>query len=454
MINQNLYYQVVTRVIIIVLLALVAGSAIAIEGSMVISAICLFIIVPVTMNLISFLNTANREMSRFLHSIQQSDSILTYKTDFDNRPFQEFYQGLNKLNKQIQQLKLENEHREHIFEILLENVDTGIITFKKDGTVLHMNSAARKLLSLEHLTHIRQLDALDKNLSARILNISPFEQRIISIPTKTGSIDLSIKSHSIQSNFEDLNLISFRDISLELDEKEQDSWIKLIRVIMHEMMNSITPMTSLSESLENYLMLNGQPIKPDQLSENSIQKLWQGLDVIKEQGKSLMSFVDSYRELSRLPVPDKKLFKLKTLFNRIKVLYSTLPLSKRVKFAFKIDPPEMELFADENMISQVLINLLKNAVQATSNNPEGIIYLEAHKIKGNITEIRIIDNGVGIPPENLEQIFIPFFSTHTNGTGIGLSLSRQIMRLHGGRIKVHSIPKIQTIFTLTFNELA
>jgi signal transduction histidine kinase len=219
---------------------------------------------------------------------------------------------------------------------------------------------------------------------------------------------------------------------------------------MHEIMNSITPITSLSESLSNFLTIDGRPAHPEEVDKTSIQMTLQGLNVINEQGKSLMMFVESYRKLTRLPKPDKKTFKVEDLINRMKVLYFSLKQSENVRLNVTIDPPEMELFADENLISQVLLNLLKNALEAIDETPGGQILLNAGFTSKSRPKICVLDNGPGITAEILEQIFMPFFTTRANGSGIGLSLSKQIMRLHGGSLQARSIPNKETVFCMIF----
>jgi len=219
---------------------------------------------------------------------------------------------------------------------------------------------------------------------------------------------------------------------------------------MHEIMNSIAPITSLSESLCQFFMIDGRPALPEEVTETTIQTTLRGLSVIKEQGNGLMLFVESYRKLTRLPKPDKKIFRVEELISRIKVLYTSLENSEIIKLTVTVNPQEMELFADENLISQVLINLTKNALQANEKNPEGKIQVIAGINSEHRPEIRVVDNGPGIPDEILEQIFVPFFTTRENGSGIGLSLSRQIMRLHGGRLQVRSVLGKETVFSLIF----
>ncbi|MDP3912820.1 MAG: ATP-binding protein [Bacteroidota bacterium] len=450
MVSRNLYFQIIFRVVLIVIPALVAGWLIASDHSLLLILLCFCLVLAVVINLVNYLNSTNRKISYFLESVQNEDSTLSFPTNISDQPIREICQGLNKVNKQIQQLKIENQQREQYFQTLLEHVATGIVTFNPKGFVLHANSAAKKMLGVDVLTHINQLERVNRNLFQAIKNIQAFEQKLVSVITERGTIQLSLKSTSFKAKNNELMLLSVQDIRNELDEKELDSWMKLIRVLMHEIMNSIAPITSLSESLCKFFTIDGRPALPEELNEATIGTTLRGLNVIKEQGNGLMLFVESYRKLTRLPKPDKIVFKVEDLVNRIKVLYASLENSEKVKLIVTVNPPGMELLADENQISQVLINLAKNALQANEKNPEGKIHITAGFNTEHRAEICVTDNGPGIPDEILEQIFVPFFTTRENGSGIGLSLSRQIMRLHGGSLQVRSVPNKETVFCLRF----
>ncbi len=450
MIGRNLYFQIIFRVILIVLLSLTAGWMIASGQSTALIFMCFCLITLVVFNLISYLNSTNRKISYFLESVQNEDSMLSFPTNITDKPIREIYQGLNKVNKQIQLLKIEGRQQEQYFQTLLEHVATGIVTFNASGFVLHANTAAKKMLGIDVLTHINQLERVNRNLFLSIKSIAPFEQKLVSVTTERGIVQLSLKSTSFKVKDNELILLSIQDIRNELDEKELDSWMKLIRVLMHEIMNSIAPITSLSESLCQFFTIDGRQAYPEEITEATIRSTLRGLSVIKEQGNGLMLFVESYRKLTRLPKPDRKFFKVEELVTRIQVLYTSLENSEKVKLSITIHPPDMELFADENLISQVLINLTKNALQANEKNPDGKIQINAGFNAEKRPQIWVVDNGPGIPDEILEQIFVPFFTTRESGSGIGLSLSRQIMRLHGGSLQVRSVAGKETVFSMIF----
>ena len=449
MISRNFYAQIIFRVVLLVIAALSAGLAIASDYNS-LAVVCMLAIIPIVLNLIRFLNTTNRKISYFLESVQNNDSTLVFPTHISGKTIRELYEGLNKVNEQIKQLKIENQQREQYFQTLLENVGTGIITYSSKGFVLHANSAVKRMLGLDVLTHINQLERISRTLFQAVQQIKPFEQKLVSVTSERGTIELSLKATSFKTQTDELRLLSVQDIRNELDEKELDSWMKLIRVLMHEIMNSIAPITSLSESLSQLFTIDGKMVSREQIDEKTISTTARGLSVIGEQGNGLIQFVESYRKLTRLPKPDKKIFRVEELVNRIKVLYSSLENSNTVKLAIAVNPPEMELFADENLISQVLLNLLKNALEALDGKAEGIIRIMVKVADNNRPEITVADNGPGIPDEIMEHVFVPFFTTRENGSGIGLSLSRQIMRLHGGSLQVRSIPNKETVFSMNF----
>jgi two-component system, NtrC family, nitrogen regulation sensor histidine kinase NtrY len=450
MISKNLYINIIIRVLLIVFLAGTLGYFIATGQLLRLSLICFLIVVILTISLISYLNTANKKIRFFFDSVRNDDSSLSFPVNLKNRSFRELYQSMNRVNQQIQQLKIENSHQEQYFQILLEHLATGIITYNNKGFVLHANTSARRLLSMNVLTHLQQIERIDKELYHTIQNIKPFERRLISIDTGQGEIQLSLKATSFKTNDNELVILSIQDIKNELDEKELESWMKLIRVLMHEIMNSITPITSLSERLSKIYSAGGQPVLPEEVTDKTIATTLQGLNVINEQGKGLMSFVESYRKLTRVPEPEKKLFRVADLMTRVQILFNSLEKNEKIELHISMENSDLEIFADQNLISQVLINLVKNAVEANENNPAGKIQIVSGFDENHHPEICVIDNGPGISEENRKEIFVPFFTTRPNGSGIGLSISKQIMRIHGGNLKVRSVPDKETIFCLSF----
>ena len=452
MIIRNFYVNLLLRLISIVALAIIAGYVLATTESVLIIVICTLMIVLLIISTVSYLNTTNEKIRFFFDAVRNDDSNLSFPVNKGNRALSELYTSMNKVNMQIQQLKIENSQKEKYFSELIEHLATGIITFNSKGFILNANSAAKRLLSTDNLTHLQQIEHNNFRLYQAISNIKPFKQKLISFPSTPGNIQLTLKASSVKAGNEELIIVSINDIKNELDEKELDSWLKLIRVLMHEIMNSLTPIISLSENLTHIFNNKGKAVSPDDVTQDTIANTIQGLSVINEQVKGLMSFVESYRRLTRIPEPEKKYFKINDLFKRVHVLYKSLENNERMELSVNTGNPDLEIFADENLITQVIINLLKNAIQANENNPEGTIRISCSTDNAGHAKICVADNGPGISEDKIEEIFVPFFTTRKEGTGIGLSISKQIMRVHGGNLTVRSKPGKETIFCLTFDQ--
>jgi two-component system, NtrC family, nitrogen regulation sensor histidine kinase NtrY len=438
------------RAIGIVFLSLLLGFLIFKLRAFGFSIICLLLIIATTVNLVQFLNKTNRNIGYFFDAVKNDDSNLSFSVADSNINLKELYGSMNKVNQQIQHLKIENQKQEQFFKKILELMATAIITCDQRGFVHHVNSAAKKLLSIDTLTHVKQLERIDKRLFSTISTIKPNEKHLISVNTSQGEINLLLKSTVSGLEDDELTILSLQDIKNELDEKELDAWMKLIRVLMHEIMNSIAPITSLAESLQKIYRTDTGPKSPEKITTPNIEVTLRGLEAIMDQGKGLMTFVESYRKLSHIPKPDLIKFNVSLLFNRVKILTECLEKRESTVIAFIEPSPDYELYADINQISQVLINLIKNALEANERNPDCLVRVVSNTLPDNSLEICISDNGPGIRNENLENIFVPFFTTHEKGSGIGLSLSRQIMGMHGGSITVRSIPGQETIFILRF----
>jgi two-component system nitrogen regulation sensor histidine kinase NtrY len=450
MISKSHYLNILLRLLLILAISVLFGFLIARNASFRYLILCFIIIIIMAVSLISYLNGTNKKIMLFFDSIRNDDSTLSFSTVEKDKTLLEIYKSMNKVNQQIQHLKIENRKQEQYFQILIEHIATGIITYDNDGFIIHANAPARRLLSTEVLTHLKQIERKDHNLFNAIKAIRPYERRLIAHASENGEIQLSLKATSFRTDKKELIILSIQDIKNELDEKELESWMKLIRVLMHEIMNSIAPITSLSESLVKKYTDSSGPIPPEKVTSGTISTTLQGLNVIKEQGKGLMSFVESYRKLTRIPEPEKKFFPIADLITRLKVLYESMQNSGKAELSVTIKDPELELLADQNLISQVLVNLLKNALEANENNPAPIIRIVSGLDLNNRPEICVIDNGPGIAPAHLDEIFVPFFTTRQNGSGIGLSLSRQIMKMHGGNLRVRSVRDKETVFCLTF----
>jgi nitrogen fixation/metabolism regulation signal transduction histidine kinase len=289
------------------------------------------------------------------------------------------------------------------------------------------------------------------NKLARLLNsIKLNEEKTITINNGLEQTTLLVKASEFKTSSEQLKLISMHDIKKELDEKELDSWLKLIRVLTHEIMNSIAPVTSLSENLCSQFVKDGNPITTSDINEGLINRTIQGLQVIHEQGQGLTRFVENYRKLTRLPKPEIAEVLVKNLFEKALMLFNSQHGNTQINISIDLKNQMQTIMADESQILQVLLNLLKNSADALAETATPIIQLACDINKKAEVVISVTDNGPGIPPEMIDEIFVPFFTTRDNGNGIGLSISRQLARLNNGSLKVVSIAHTNTTFSLHF----
>lgn len=447
MISKNFYYQLIIRVLGIVLSA-IAMAFLFMNNQKAIGVIVLIILIIQTTLLIQYVNQTNRKIAYFFNSIKNEDFTLRFPETTNVKSLRELNSSLNMLNGMIQKVHLKNEAQEKYYQEIIKQANIGILTLNKKGHILFVNPMMETLLNYKPLNHINQLAQVSDALHEFFTKIQPFENKLFEFSNEREKVQLSIKSTSVVLNNQELLLVVAQDIHKELDKKETDSWIRLIKVLTHEIMNTITPITSISASILKFFKV-GDSTKPlSELTENQIKSTSKGLDVIKEQGENLMDFVQSYRTFLNVPNPDKEPVSALKLLDNARLLLENS--NKAVSIETMIEPFDLEVFADEKLINQVLINLIKNAFQALENRASGgVIKLIAGVNQNNTKFIQVQDNGSGISDEVLSEIFIPFFTTKNTGSGIGLSLSKHIMRLHGGSIVVTS-NEGETKFTLLF----
>ena len=387
-------------------------------------------------------------------AIDNSDYAFQYATRGRSSNDKLVSESLNRITQILFQAKADAAQKEKYYELIMNSVNTGIIVLDDNGVIFQTNNEALRLLGMSVFTNVRQLGRIDENLENTVRNIQPGDKHQISFTNERGNVHLSIRVSEMTLQEKHVRILAINDINSELDEKEIDSWIRLTRVLTHEIMNSVTPITSLSDTLLT-LIQGSEELKTKSESISSYKEtadeIRNGLHTISTTGKGLLSFVENYRRFTRIPKPEPSLFYVKGFINRMVELARHQYPDSHITFHSHITPDDLILYADENLISQVLINLLKNAIQAieAAEIPEGIITLHAYCNENEAVLIEVSNNGPAIPPEVAEHIFIPFFTTKEGGSGIGLSISRQIMRLSGGSLSLH--PGKETMFVLKFN---
>lgn len=446
MASRNFYLNIIFRVWLLAANALLMGWLFFGEASFMLGFFFVLIFLIQISELINYLNRTNRKIAFFFDAVRNDDSTLNFPETTGNKALNELNSSLNKVNDLIKNIKFELLEQEQYFKTILEHVSIGIITYNEKGNIFLSNSAARNLLNHEHLNHIDQVSRIDKKLFTGLKEIKPGDNRLVSFNSQEGLVQLSLKSTQFKTATQNLQLVTIHDIKNEMDTKELESWIKLIRVLTHEIMNTIAPITSLSQTILAYF----KNLDGNQPSEKIIGNTIKGLEVINERGTGLIAFVETYRKLTRIPPPEKKTIQLKQLLENTITLVGIEPIDDNIRISLDVTPPDLELTADKKQISQVLINLIKNSMEALKNGQEGKIILSANTNKNGRIQITVTDNGPGIPEELMDKVFIPFFTTKESGSGIGLSLSRQIMQMHGGSLKVDSVPGKMTSVILIF----
>lgn len=352
---------------------------------------------------------------------------------------------LNRLNGIFKQERLAIREQEKFFGTLLDNVKTGIVVFDtSSGAITYSNSRALQILGLASLVNIKQLRIIDNNLAAAFIaekDVSDSEKNKASFYNESSQKTIVMSKSSALVQGRDVRIVSFNDVTEELETNQEEAYSKLIRVLTHEIMNTVTPISSLSDALVSYL----EP-QDDELTPERRKALRDGLDTIASSSRSLIQFVESYRNLTRVAPPVKSVFYVRDLASEVMELTSEQLASSSASLSFAERSDDVILFADRGQILQILINLVKNAVQAKART----INMEARIDSSDVTIIEVSNDGEPITPEAQKQMFVPFYTTKQDGSGIGLAISRQIMRMHNGQISLKSSTAEKTTFSLIF----
>ena len=399
--------------------------------------------------LVRYVTRTNRDINRFLLSIKHSDFSQSFSSNLNGAGFDKLNAALSEVIKEFQQAKLEREEHFRFLQTIIDHVGIALIAFDSDGGVELLNNAAKKLLNIPRLGNVSDLESLSRGLADKLINISPGDKDLIRIQQDDDLLQLSIYATGFVLRQQRLTLVAMQNIQSELEEEEMKSWQNLIRVLTHEIMNSITPIASLSSTAYGLLKDRNECEVPESMNE-TIDDVRHAVNTIEKRSKGLLTFIENYRELTRIPKPEFKIVKIKELFERVEYLMKDQFKANSIHFHMQIDPESLGITADPALIEQVLINLCKNALEAVNGISHPKIKLKAGTDDRGNPVIKVSDNGKGIAESVAEKVFIPFFTTKTQGSGIGLSLSRQIIRLHKGTISVTSTPNEKTEFKLRF----
>jgi two-component system, NtrC family, nitrogen regulation sensor histidine kinase NtrY len=446
-----IYKQPGSRLVIrIVLLALEIffTSYLFFSGQILFGILVLLIAIYQSYNLYEFLKKAQAEVAQFVESIHYRDFSRYFDVKHAPAELQTLRQGFNEINTTFKVISLEKETQYQYLQKILELVDTGILSYEiETGTIVWMNESLKRLLKIPFLKTIQSLDKRDPALCEVITNLRPGESLVNEIHIERNTLKILMAATAFQTEGKKFKLIAFQNVNEALDETESKAWQKLLRVMTHEIMNSVAPISSLADTLKNRLQHSNELVDDE---SGTLEDLSLGMETIKRRSEGLLKFAQTYRNLNMITAPNLQKFYVKDLFKTQQRLMLPTLEQKNIDLEIILKEPDLQIEADINLIEQVLINLLLNAMEAIKEIENPKIILTASQSKNNRAAIKVIDNGPGIDDEVLDKIFIPFFSTKKSGSGIGLSLCKQIMMLHKGNIQVQSIKNEGTAFILQF----
>lgn len=395
-----------------------------------------------------FHRKAADEVEQFVESIHYRDFSRYFDVKHAPLELQPLRKGFNEINTTFKVMSKEKETQYQYLQKILELVDTGILSYEHaTGEIGWMNESFKKMLGIPYLKTIHSLEKRDAHLYKEVLALRPGDNKVVDIVHDKNAFKILLTATAFQTGGRIYKLIAFQNVSEALDETESKAWQKLLSVMTHEIMNSVAPISSLAETLKNRLQHATTELdaRPD-----SFEDLELGIDTIKRRSEGLLKFAETYRNLNKITTPNRRKIYVRDLFENLHLLMQPTLVQKKIELEIILKDPDLHIQADPDLIEQVLINLLVNAMEAVKDRPDARIVLSAAAISLNKAVLKIADNGMGMPPEILDKIFIPFFSTKKSGSGIGLSLCKQIMMLHKGNIQVQSIEGEGTVFTLQF----
>lgn len=444
---NRFYLSVSFRIILIVLSCALSVYFFNRDDSVLTTIFVVFLVFIQTVYLIKYVNKTNKEIAEFLLYLQQGDTSSAFSNENITKTFKGLRTSFDKINTDFQKIRSEKIQKEHYLNYVINNVKIGLIAFNESDTVEFVNNQAKVFLNKSD-RRLTNMNNLDPDFVKTLNSTKPSEPTILKkiIQDELFYLSFSLSEFKIDQN--KIKLFAIHDVKREIESNEIESWQKLTRVLTHEMMNSLTPITSLSHAIKTYLTKDDVLKEYQEVNNELLSDIFLNADIIENRGKGLLEFIDNYRSITKLPQPKFEEIETKPFLENTIQLFDKELNEKKITLSINSDNYKFK--ADKGMIEQVVINLIRNSIDASVNTENPYIKLQLTTDESHRTKFTITDNGIGISHDQMENIFIPFFTTKENGSGIGLSLSRQIMYLHGGNINVKSIPNKETVFSLVF----
>ena len=446
MIFKRYQERILIRVLFM-FVTLSAASFVLVKGRYEYLALLIPVIIFQLVDFYNFNRKAQTEVEQFVESIHYRDFSRYFDVKEAPVELQSLRQGFNEINSTFKVISRERETQYQYLQKILELVNTGILSYEhKSGDIGWMNEYLKNMLGVPYLKTIHSLDRRDPGLYNEILNLRPGDSKIVSISRNSTSFKTLLAATAFQTDQKIYKLIAFQDVNEALDETEAKAWQKLLSVMTHEIMNSVAPISSLAETMLHRLQASAALLEGQ---AGALDDLQLGIGTIRRRSEGLLKFAETYRSLNKITTLSLSKVYARDLFENLHLLMEPTLEAKHIEMDIILKDPDLTLDADTSLIEQVLINLVVNAVEAVKDVPEPLITLAA-SMQSNKVVIRVSDNGLGMSQEVIDNIFIPFFTTKKNGSGIGLSLCKQIMLLHKGNIQVQSVEGEGSSFLLHF----
>lgn len=445
--HKRIEFKIFVRILLLFTTLMIA-SYLIISSLFTYFLLLLPIIIYQLAELYRFQYKTQKELTQFIESIHYRDFSRHF--DVKNAPveLQPLREGFNQITSTLKDISKEKETSHQYLQKILELIDTGILSYDlENGEVIWMNESLKKMLQIPYLKTIYSLNRRDEELHNAIVSLKPGESKIAMVHLENRTFKILLSATAFNTSGKKFLLVAFQNINEALDETESKAWQKLLSVMTHEIMNSVAPISSLADTLKNRLE---KSIEHLDNHDGAVHDLEIGIDTIKRRSESLLKFAETYRNLNKITKPNLKKVYVRDIFENLYQLMEPTLDQKNIEMEIVLKDPGLEVEIDPSLIEQVLINLIVNAKEALKDQAQGRITLTGMVSSKGRVLIKVADNGTGIPEDILENIFIPFFSTKKTGSGIGLSLCKQIMMLHKGNITVHSVPGEGSIFTLQF----
>lgn len=385
-------------------------------------------------SLFHLVDKTNSEIASFLLNIKYDDYTATYTTQEPDQSFNKLYGAFNTITDKFRDIRQEKEAQFQYLQAIVEHVDTGLICFDKDGRTLLMNRALQRLLHKSYFPDMASVDRFNPALHEAISGLQPGERQLVKLVVNGQILQIAVRTTILKLKNGEYHLYSLQNISAELEEQEVQSWQKLIRILTHEIMNSVTPVASLAATASDMVG------KFNTFDADAAEDIRTAVRAIQKRSEGLLHFTETYRQLTRIPQPKFQTVNAVSLIEDVLTLFKPAFTEQKIRLEKQFPSATLPIQADPELLEQVLINLIKNAMEAVRNMPQPTVALTAARDAEGTVLIQVVDNGPGIPPDLQEQIFVPFFTTKNEGTGIGLSLCRQIIQLHKGSLSVLSKP--------------